>query len=318
MRERPVPAAAPLIRRPRPARMLSVTSPAAPRSPSTRIVLFVLLLAALWGGNVVAIKVSLASLPPFALAGLRFGLALPLIAAWAALRGISLAPARGELVRLLPFGLLFFVQIACINWGTALTRAGRAAVLVNSYPVFVGVLAHFMIPGDRLSRLKAAGLGVALAGIVAVFWESLSGGGGDPVGDALSLASGVLLALLVVLINRLAQRTPPARLVFYEMLVGAPLFLLCSALLERGGPGGLTAAGLAGVLYQALVVATFCFLAWAELLKRYSPSRLSVLFFTTPLWGVAFSYLLLGEKITGGLVFGAALVAVGVYLVHRS
>jgi drug/metabolite transporter (DMT)-like permease len=69
--------------------------------------------------------------------------------------------------------------------------------------------------------------------------------------------------------------------------------------------------------YQAVAVGVFCFLLWFSILKRYSPSRLTVLFFTAPLWGLLASYLLLGEGISAWLAIGGVLVALGIYLVNR-
>ena len=86
-----------------------------------RTTLVVLLLAVLWGGNVVAIKIGLRGIPPLAAAGIRFGIALPLIAFWARLRRISLRPRGGEMIPLLLIGLIFTIQISILNWGTRLT-----------------------------------------------------------------------------------------------------------------------------------------------------------------------------------------------------
>ena len=51
--------------------------------------------------------------------------------------------------------------------------------------------------------------------------------------------------------------------------------------------------------------------------KRTLQSRLSSLFFTTPLWSVLFGYFFFHEPITILLLVGATFVAAGVYLVNR-
>jgi len=45
-----------------------------------------------------------------------------------------------------------------MNIGTSLTSAAHASILLNSYAVHTVVLAHFMIPGDRLSLQRVAGV----------------------------------------------------------------------------------------------------------------------------------------------------------------
>lgn len=284
----------------------------------SRTTLLVLLLAVLWGGNVVAIKIALRGIPPLAAAGVRFGIALPLIALWARLKRISLKPRAGETIPLLFVGLIFTVQIAILNWGTRLTLAGRATVILHTYPVFVAFLAHFIVPADRLSWYRLIGVICAFAGIVVVFWEKLLiGSGGSIIGDSLCLGSGFLLGLLTVLIKRYVQTIEAPRLLMWHMIVGVPLFFVLHALFERGSIFEFPPAVVTAVLYQAVVVGVFCFLTWFSILKRHSPSRLTVLFFTAPLWGLLLSFLLLGEGISIGLAIGAGMVALGIFLVNR-
>ena len=76
-------------------------------------------------------------------------------------------------------------------------------------------------------------------------------------------------------------------------------------------------AVVAAVLYQGLVVAAFCFVTWTNLLRRYSASKMTAFHFTTPIFGVLLSRLILGENILPGLAAGVALVAIGIYVVSR-
>jgi len=283
-----------------------------------RTTLLILLLAALWGGNVVAIKIGVAGIPPFAAAGIRFCIALPLIALWARLRGIPLKPQAGEWFSLLAVGLIFTAQIALLNWGTRLTLAVRATVILHTYPVFVAFLAHFIVPGDRLSWYRAIGVAGAFLGIMVVFWEKLSlGTGGSLTGDLMCLASGFLLGLLTVLVKRFVQSIEAPRLLVWEMVVAVPLFFALHLLFDGGEGFAFSTAVIGALIYQGVVVGFFCFLTWLAILKRHSPSRASVLFFTAPLWGLLLSYLLLGEGISIGLAIGAGMVALGIYLVNR-
>ncbi len=284
-----------------------------------KIILFVLFLALLWGGISVSIKVGLQEFEPFALAGLRFSIGLLLIAGWATSQGVSLRPQSGEFLRLLLFGLLFTSQTTCLNWGTNLTHAGRSVVFVNTHPFFVAIISHFIVPGDRMGRWKTAGLIVAFSGIVFVFWDNLIGGaGGRLAGDFLTLFSGFQLGLLITLTNRLVQSIHPYRLLTAQMMVGVPVFFIFSAIFEGKAGYGFSYPALLAVLYQGVVIAGFCLVAWTLVLKHYPPSRVAVLFFTTPLWGIALSYLLLKEPVTTGLGIGTPLVMLGIYIVNRS
>ena len=96
-----------------------------------------------------------------------------------------------------------------------------------------------------------------------------------------------------------------------------PCFFGLSFFLERGVSYQLSVSGVMAILYQGLVVAGFCFVSWTSILKKYSPSKLVVLFFTTPLFGVLLSYLLLDDEVSPSLIIGAGLVAFGIYIVNK-
>src|SRR3954468_16981929 len=130
-----------------------------------------LLLSVLWGGNPVAIKIGLEDAPPIRLAWMRFLVGGIVIIAWGwttgRLRAFRMEP--GEWRPLLVLGLLFTAQIGSMNVGTAPTTAAHSALLLNLYAVHTVVLAHFMIPGDRLTVRRGAGVLVAYGGIVLLF-----------------------------------------------------------------------------------------------------------------------------------------------------
>src|SRR3972149_4008387 len=138
-----------------------------------------LLISCLWGGNPVAIKLGLLDTPPLRLAAYRFVLGGVAIAlwAWATGRTGGLGLARRELRPLGGLGLLFVLQVVTLNVGTHLTSAAHSAILLNLYGVHTVVLAHFLIPGDRLSARKLAGVLIAYGGIVLLFGRQLARAG---------------------------------------------------------------------------------------------------------------------------------------------
>ena len=284
-----------------------------------RVICFVLFLAMLWGGNAVSLKIGLEEFSPFASAGLRFTIGLVLIASWALANGISVKPQRHEYLPLFLSAILFVTQIVALNMGANFTRAGRTAVMTNTYPLFVALIAHFVVPGDYMTRRKALGLTFAFGGICFVFRDNFVGGESEfLIGDLLTLLGGFLLGLLIVVTSRLIQRINTYCVLVSQMVIGVPTFFILSAIFEGTAGYGFSYPALFAILYQGGGIAGFCFVAWTLLLKDYPPSRLSVLFFTTPLWGILLSSLLIGEPITAGLTIGAALVALGIYTINRS
>ncbi|MBI4531824.1 MAG: DMT family transporter [Candidatus Latescibacteria bacterium] len=280
---------------------------------------FALFLSFLWGGLAPAIRIGLTGAPPIALAGLRFAAGLVAIAGWCWWRGIPLRIRRGEEVPLAALTALFITQIVCLNVGTSFTSAAHSTVLLNTHPIFVALLAHVFFPDDRLSGAKLTGLTVSFIGIVAVFADRWTGMKGIWfAGDLMLLLSSFLLGAILVSTKLLIRRINLYKLLIYQMLLGSPVFFIVSLIVEgTGGYHLLSPSILLAIAYQGFVVAAFCFVGWTHLLDRYPASKLTAFSFTTPIFGVGLSYLLLGEPITMGLVVGVTLVTVGIHLVNR-
>ena len=284
--------------------------------PRGNIIALALLLAFLWGGNSLAIKVGLQDFPPMALAFLRFVIGLVVIGGWALFRRIPLKLRRGELPRLLLLTTIFILQIICLNTGTLYTSASRSTIFINVYPFFTALFAHFWIPGERLSVTKTLGIVVAFSGVFVTVAPELGQGETSVIGDIIVLVSGCFLGLRVVVTKLLIQSIHPYRLLAWLLTLSLPFYATASFVVEHGEPMQLTLSAALALLYQGGVIAGFCFLAWTAILERYSASKLVVLFFATPLSGVLFSHLILGDELTLSLLGGAALVAAGIYLVN--
>jgi len=91
------------------------------------------------------------------------------------LRGFRVAPDEWRPLGVL--GLLLAAQMGSMNVATTMTTAAHVAIILNLYAVHTVVLAHFMIPGDRLDLRRLAGVVVAYAGIVVLFGRGFTLGG---------------------------------------------------------------------------------------------------------------------------------------------
>lgn len=290
-----------------------------PRPLDLRGTVLALILAAIWSANPLAVKIGLADAPPFRLAWMRFllgGLAILAYAWWTRHRGIF-DVRRGEWRVLWSLGLLFAVQIGLMNVGIARTTATHAAVLVNSYAVHTVVLAHFFIPGDRLTVAKLGGIAVAYLGIVLLFARDFSFQNGTLVGDLIVSASALLLGERIVYMARAVQRLDPIKMLVFQAAIGSACFFLVSTWWEAGEPTRYTAPLAASLLYQGVVVAGFNFVMNMRLLQIYRPSALATCALTTPIFGVLVSAAITGEALTPMLLLSALMVAAGIGLTTR-
>ncbi len=275
----------------------------------------VLLLSALWGGNTVAVKIGVADSPPLMLAALRFAIGGACVVGWGLWTRASFRLEPGEASPLLGLGLLFAVQLGLLNVGVWLSTAGRASVLLNAYPVYIVLLAHFLVPGDRLTAAKLGGVLLGFAGVLVLFADQLltplAGGPSTLLGDATLSLSAVLLALRQVVLNRQLQRIHPLKPLLAQVVIGTPAFFLLSWALESQ-PTVATWRLAGSLFYQGVIIAGFNFIANMWLLKTYRPSALAAFTLTTPLFGVVATALVIGEPIGWRLALSAVLVAGGV------
>ncbi len=279
-----------------------------------------LLISALWGGNPVAVKIGLADAGPFTLGWMRFVLGGLSILAWAwwsgALAGIRIEPHEWRPLTVL--GLLFTVQIGLMNVGTNLTTASHSAVVLNAYAVHTVVLAHFQIPGDRLTAPKLGGVLIGYAGIVILFGRQLGGTQATLLGDVIVSLSAVLLGERTVYLARAVQRIDPTKLLLAQAVIGSAGLATLSLWLESGLPHRWTASLALAILYQGVVVAGFNFIANLWLLKHHRPSALAGFWLTSPIFGVLLSALFAGDPLTGALLLASLLVAFGIGLTSRA
>jgi len=290
---------------------------AQPRNVDAQAAALVTLLAFLWAGNPIAIKIGLADAPPIRQAWMRFVLGGLTILGWAWIIRTPLRLHRHEIRPLLILGLIFTVQIALLNLGVKYTTAGHVSILLNAYPIYTVLLAHIFVPGDRLSGGRAAGVMIAYAGVALLFSHEITVASGLLMGDLITSGSAFLLGVRTIYLSRAVQRIDPVKLLLAQVAFSVPCYLLASVLFEGTQPYRWTwSLGLA-LGFQGVIVAGFNFILNLHLLKTYKPSGLAAYFLTTPLFGVCLSWLILGEPITVRLVGSAGLVVGGIALASR-
>ncbi|OGG56031.1 MAG: hypothetical protein A3F84_16045 [Candidatus Handelsmanbacteria bacterium RIFCSPLOWO2_12_FULL_64_10] len=286
--------------------------------PTPRVGALAFLTAVLWGGNSLSIKIALAGIPPIALAGVRFLVGGLSVLTWASLNRIPLRMQPEDRRGLLGLALIFLTQILLLNEGTHRTLASRSTVLVSTYPFFTALFAHLFIPGDRLSRLKALGMALSFSGVILTFTETLMLREFRYLsGDLMMVGSAVLLGARHIYTKRLTQGIHPCKVIVWQAALSLPVFVLLSALFERGEPYRFDPAIVGAILYQGIVVAGFCFIVLISLIRRYSASRLGVFGFVTPVVGVLMSALLLGEGISATLLTSMVLVGAGIAVANQ-
>ncbi|KPP87258.1 MAG: Permeases of the drug/metabolite transporter (DMT) superfamily [Rhodobacteraceae bacterium HLUCCA08] len=266
--------------------------------------------------NQVVIKVTNGGFQPVFFAGIRSLGAVLCLLVWLRIRGIAFRFPRATWVPGVAIGVVFALEFLCLFMALDLTTVARSAVLFYSMPVWLSLLAHVLLPGERLTRAKSAGLALALAG-VALAMSGRQGGSASLAGDLFALGGAVAWALLAILARGTALNTqrPELQLV-WQLGISAPVLLLLAPLF---GPflRDPQMIHLLGLGFQIVVIAAGSFLMWLWLLSIYPAAGVASFSFLSPVFGVGFGWLLLGEQVGPELIGALALVAPGLVLINR-
>jgi len=286
--------------------------------PSSKIIVLASLIVSLMGGGALAVKIGLQGFPPLKMALFRCILGIIAVGGIGLYYGMSMRMRFEELRRLLLIAVLYALHTITLNIGTHLTTASRATIFFYLYPFFTVLFGHFYLPNDRLSTTKVLGIFIAFGGVFLSLVPNLQGfSTGYLIGDLIVTLGSCFLGLRITLTKVFVQEIHPYRLLVWLLGLNIPCFYILSLIFEGDKPIGWTLQSSAGVLYQGWVITGFCFLVLTSLLRKYKASKLVILGFLMPISGVLFSYLILGEELTVGLLVGTGLVATGIYLVNR-
>ncbi|KAF1047822.1 EamA family transporter [Xylophilus sp.] len=278
-----------------------------------RHLLLCVLVTAIWGANFSVIKLGLQSMDAFVLAGVRFTLcALPAVFV---LRRPRVPPGY-----LAGYGLLFGVGLwGVVNLGIQAGASAGIASLVLQLSAFFTILLGAAVFREPVSRWQYAGIAVALAGLGCTI--GIADGSASPAGLALVVAGALSWAAANVLIKRSGTQEVLAFVVWSSLFAPLPLFALA---LAQHGPDVFAATWhrldtvtVASILFQAYPTTLFGYWIWNAMLRRYPVSVVAPLSLLVPVFGLAGSALVFGERIGGLKLAAAGLIvlelAVGLY-----
>ncbi|CAI8757054.1 MULTISPECIES: DMT family transporter [Pseudomonas] len=277
-----------------------------------------LVLCLIWGIQQVMIKWAAPDIAPVMQQAMRSGMAAVLVGLLMCFRGgwdQVASTWRGGLLA----GALFGLEFLFIAEGLKLTSAAHMSVFLYTAPVFTALGLHFMLPSERLRPLQWLGILLAFGGIAFAFAGGISLAQLDGrmlLGDAFGVLAGLAWGATTVVVRASRLSEAPATLtLFYQLAVGFVGLLLIAVASGQVTHVQFTPLSIGSLLFQGLIVSFFSYLTWFWLLRRYLASNLAVFSFITPLFGVTFGVLLLGEPLSLNFVLGAIMVLLGVTLV---
>jgi drug/metabolite transporter (DMT)-like permease len=276
-----------------------------------------LVLCLIWGSTWLFIKLGLADLPPISFAGIRFVVASAVLWGIIAIRRTPLpksARAWGYLA--LTGFLAFSANYGLLFWGEQRTSSGLAAVLQATIPAFGLVVAHVLLPSDRMTPPKVLGVALGIAGVAVIFSDGTTLAGKDALLGGIAIVAGACaVAFSNVLVKARGGSFDPLILAAVQMTFGLAPLVVAGYIFE-GSPFAFhwTPRAALSVLYLALVGSVVAFLLFYWLLQRMDVTKVLLISLVTPVLAVALGAAALGERLGTRAFFGAAMILGGVFL----
>ncbi len=264
-----------------------------------------------WGLSFVFIKSSLDVLPPLYMLGIRFvigGVALGAIFAKRLANSSHKQLIHGTII-----GVLLFVAEVFQTYGCKYTTAGKNAFLTTIYVILVPFV-HYLFNKvkPRMRYLLAAVIGFWGIGLI-----SLTGRFTIGLGDTLTIISGLIYAVQIVVIARYAAKDDTIVLVICQFLVTGVLSMVSGPLAS----GPITAAMFTreslGSLAFLIVFPTIFGYGLQTVCQKYAPPAPAALIMgMEAVFGALASYVFLGEVMTAKMITGCIMMVVAMLIVE--
>ncbi len=273
---------------------------------------------AMLGLQQIAIKAAAPDMAPMLQMAIRSGAPAHFVGSYLRAKGQGLLPGSGKWRAGLAAGVLFTLEYLFVAEGLRFTGASRMVVMLYTAPAFAALGLHCLIPEERLRPLQWAGMVLAFCGVALAFLDHGAPSPGDAGtmvwGDFLGLLAGLSWGATTVVVRLQLSETPPAQTAFVQLLACFCLLLPGAALTGRFSCA-MTTLVWASLSFQIVMICVICLLLWFWLLTVYPASQIGALCFLTPVFGVVFGVLLLGESVEPKFLLGAGLILAGISLV---
>ena len=295
----------------------------APAKTGGRVWAGLLTLYLVWGSTYLAVAVAVTTIPPFIMAGIRFGLAGLIVLAWSVARdGRSFVPpSRREWRDSAIVGtLLLSGGMGLAAFGELTVPSGITALLVALMPAWIAVMSRVAF-GERLPGLALIGIVAGFVGIAILATPSIVGGTGalEPVGlTAVMLSPIAWAAGAVFASHRASLPSKPLVATGLQMLIGGGVLLVMAAVTGEFGRldlGAITARSVAAFVYLLVMGSLVAFTVFGWMIRKAPLPLVATYAYVNPVIAVALGAILLGEPIDARTVVAAAVIVAGVALI---
>ena len=286
----------------------SSRSGAAPSAAAVAVALA--LVYVLWGSTAPAIRVAVATIPPFAMVAVRFGIAGTLLWTWSRFRKTPLPNAREWRGAALTGVALLVASNGVFAWIEQYVPSGLGSLFFALAPLWMAIFG-FALYRERLTRVAACGLALGLAGMIYLY--SPSGAQNLPlVPTALGVFTSVAWAFGGIVQRRLATSDLVQMSAMQMLVASGVLAIVAAASGEHLTGAQFTPPALGALAYLVVFGSIVGFSAFLWLMNHVPTTLASTYSYVNPIVSIAIGVGLLHERFDVHYAIGAAIIIAGV------
>jgi drug/metabolite transporter (DMT)-like permease len=297
--------------------MTTQSTTVAPRVKNATVTRF-LLLALLWGSSFTFIKVSLRGLTPSQLVLSRLVLGALALFIVVRVRRVGLprsAGTWGHIAVAALFGNV--IPFLLLSYGERGTGAGVAGVLVGSTTLWTVAFGALLLPAERTTPRKTAGLIIGFVGVALVsgFWRD---SGGSFTANLSCLGTAVSYGIGLVYTRKFIspRNVPPLAGAYAQLTAAVALQLLVLPAFAWRTPH-LSAAVVGSILFLGIFSTGLAYVLLYRLISDIGATAASTVNYVIPVLAVVIGIVVLGERLSWNLVLGGLVIFAGLAYAER-
>lgn len=283
---------------------------------------FIILLGILFGGATISSRFCVGQFEPVTYSGMRMALAA---SGYALIYFLRIRGARwshdpqlwkhAAITGILGNAIPVILIVSSLQF----LSSGVTSTMVTIFPVIVVVLAHFLLPDERLSVRKILGVLLSLSGAFLIIALGETGipdvSQANPLGYVMILAAALVSGFTTIYVRKNMVQYKALDVTSLRLLFAALFALPFALLIEPFDLSRVDTVGWIVFLFASLILFVGFFLGFF-VIQRFGVTIAAMVDYITPIIASLGGAWLLDETITLGMVMGMVLILGGVLIIN--
>jgi drug/metabolite transporter (DMT)-like permease len=300
---------------------VTTVKPPATEKPSPVIWALLVLLGIVWGSSFSVVTITLTGFQPLTIVAGRIALAA--IVLWGLAIGFghgipTMKTPTGRRIWLHALGVAIFMNVlpfALLSWGQLYVASGFAGITMAVVPLFVLPLAHFLVPGELMTKSKTIGFILGFLGVVILIGPKAFLSSGSDI-ESLARLACLAATLGYASGNIITRLAPPSPLLSFAAatMILATIISIPLAYGFEGLPQSPPAAAVIGIIYLGLVPTALATFILVKIITSAGSSFLVLVNFQVPVWAALMGIVFLSESMPPQFIVALFLILSGLAL----